>query len=809
MFSGKQYGVLGVIVGANLLLSLLVSTIGGSLGAQGPTGNTGPQGPQGSTGETGQAGREVEFSVQNNVLVWRYVGDTQWRELDLDISSGGGSTVNSGGFGYFSHWMYDLQPSFNFDYPSRIIVDNSATYAANLIANEGFTGVSSLAQLEAIGTDEASLAGKYVLTSDIDLTAWVPTGSTNVIPGDFEGIFDGAGYEIANMTIDEPGNFTENSGLFYSLRGATVRNLDLTKFAFTADDIRSSGALASRAERYNDQPVVIDQVNLLDFKVEANSNIQRVGGLFGYGQGHIKLLRSSTADIDFKTDGNMFSAGGMFGRMDYDSTVEMYELNSQLETGLLTVNGSGNFGGGLSGGGGIGGLGGDFRAGATIFAYEINSQLVGYVRNHSSGFVGNVAGYSKVILNNMNVIVDIQNIFGYDGYNVGGLFGFYGRDGILFIDNVSTSGSIFSYSSTGGFIGYAREESVVKITNSSSEVDITSNYYVGGIVGRIDDDEHKWMISNVTVDATLTPYQDVANYEYSYSQYFGGLIGYIDDRDSGNFADSNQVLIQDVNVNVVFSMSVSDRSELSNLYYNLSYVGGLIGYVSDDNQIRLVNIEVNSEVLFEIDGFVKSQYLGSYFERYGGLVGYTSDSDILVIDVDSTFVFNYAFQNFAPETLVGNNVYLSITDLGGAFGEIDSGQITMVASTFVFDVTYTIENLTSTNYSYNIDFYDVGGLVGHLDDDAVLLTEDLSVEMTMSILVKDIVVGTDGPQFSLEILRIGGLIGRAEGVAIFKNVTRSFVSEVDVIDNVVDRVDIILSDLTKDLGTSNPFVFFN
>ena len=98
MFTGKQFGILGVVSGANLLLSLLVSTVGGSLGAQGPTGQTGPQGPQGSTGEagaTGADGREVEFDVENNVLVWRYVGDAEWQELDLEISGGGGGTINT------------------------------------------------------------------------------------------------------------------------------------------------------------------------------------------------------------------------------------------------------------------------------------------------------------------------------------------------------------------------------------------------------------------------------------------------------------------------------------------------------------------------------------------------------------------------------------------------------------------------------------------------------------------------------------------------------------------------------------------
>ena len=55
-------------------------------------GADGKDGIDGINGVNGKDGREVEFTVINKVLYWRYIGDSQWIKLfSLDEYLGGGS----------------------------------------------------------------------------------------------------------------------------------------------------------------------------------------------------------------------------------------------------------------------------------------------------------------------------------------------------------------------------------------------------------------------------------------------------------------------------------------------------------------------------------------------------------------------------------------------------------------------------------------------------------------------------------------------------------------------------------------------
>lgn len=81
----------------------------GPQGPAGPTGPTGPagsngtdgaQGPAGSNGENGQPGtngREVEFRKGDTHIQWRYVGDTEWKDLVALSDLGGNAEGGCGG----------------------------------------------------------------------------------------------------------------------------------------------------------------------------------------------------------------------------------------------------------------------------------------------------------------------------------------------------------------------------------------------------------------------------------------------------------------------------------------------------------------------------------------------------------------------------------------------------------------------------------------------------------------------------------------------------------------------------------------
>jgi hypothetical protein len=92
------------------------------------------------------------------------------------------------------------------------------------------TPVSSVADLENIGADSNSLAGRYVLTQDISLTDWVPLGST-IDP--FAGSLDGGGHTITINSFDAAAiEDNQYIGIFAAVKGipehkARVHNLTI------------------------------------------------------------------------------------------------------------------------------------------------------------------------------------------------------------------------------------------------------------------------------------------------------------------------------------------------------------------------------------------------------------------------------------------------------------------------------------------------------------------------------------------------------------------------------------------------------
>ncbi len=79
--------------------------------------------------------------------------------------------------------------------------------------------ISTADQLQAIGADETSLAGEYILVNDIDLAGYPWTAIFG-----FSGTFDGNGHIVKNLTT----NNTENraGGLFgKTLAGSVVKNV--------------------------------------------------------------------------------------------------------------------------------------------------------------------------------------------------------------------------------------------------------------------------------------------------------------------------------------------------------------------------------------------------------------------------------------------------------------------------------------------------------------------------------------------------------------------------------------------------------
>lgn len=805
MFTGKQFGVLGLVTGANLLLSLLVSTVGGSLGAQGPTGQTGPQGPQGSTGETGANGREVEFQVDDNVLQWRYIGDTEWQILDLEISGGGGSTINTGGgSNLYSNWVFNTEPTLRFDYRSRISVDNAATYAANLIANEGYVGVSSIADLQAIDDSPESLAGKYVLTSNIDLTTFTPdiiNNNYNVVTNTFSGIFDGATYTISNYNInttDNGGNSITNAGIFNELRGATVQNLTLNNFTYTTPgSLEYSGALAGSTSENDNNQVMIDQVFAENLTFKATNQIYETGGLIGEVDSDLEIIRTQVSSTQFQSDSQIYGSGGVYGWVDGSYNIEIYEVSSALSIGGISdgVNPDVDR---------VGGTAGNHQSYGSILAYRVTSSLSGKIDSHSAGFIGNVEGVNKVILQDVTVQAELTQLSFYNGYNNGGVFGFFGRDGLLIMDDIQVNGTIEGDHDIGGFIGYAEEGSTIRIANSVNNANLNGDESIGGMIGRLAGNSHKWLFDNVEVNSTIT-LKEIIGDAGQYGSNYGGLIGYVEERDD-DVEFTSQIMIKDTDVNVTFEANMGTIENVESRYYELDSLGGMVGYVSYDNDIRISNSSVTMEVNFIESLSSKLEGLNVNFDQIGALMGYSEDSSILALNVTTQVEVNTQASDFTPEAGSFPSAYFSMTDVGGLIGELDSGQLTVVAGQSNLSIDLSVENLNSTIHDYEFTIDSTGGLVGYMDDESFLIVEELAVSYDVTLSIVDVPVG-DGNTMYVYIRDNGTFIGDASGLAFLTGLTSNttITQVLPEEDNL--KIFLEISAMNNPIGTNNPFVF--
>lgn len=102
------------------------------------------------------------------------------------------------------------------------------------IKDKVFYIVDSEEQLRLIGSDNYPLSGNYMLNRDIELTdLWTPLGTGDETP--FTGIFNGNGFTIKNITIDNKNKAYKYIGFFGLVKGGTVHNVALENVNIKTD----------------------------------------------------------------------------------------------------------------------------------------------------------------------------------------------------------------------------------------------------------------------------------------------------------------------------------------------------------------------------------------------------------------------------------------------------------------------------------------------------------------------------------------------------------------------------------------------
>ena len=196
--------------------------------------------------------------------------------------------------------------------------------------SKGYTVIKSADDfINNIPQNGAGTAGKtYVLTGNIDMSS-----ITNYIAKTgFAGIFDGNGYTISNLNINQPG--ATQLGLFGTVfNGATIKNVTLNNFSITGSD--ANGALAGE----------IAGSTITNCKI-TNSTIQSTGfdagGLIGVSQNSA----ISNCEFNGSVSGDHFNVGGILGRDNNDSTISQCAASGTINAisgnagGILGVAGN-------------------------------------------------------------------------------------------------------------------------------------------------------------------------------------------------------------------------------------------------------------------------------------------------------------------------------------------------------------------------------------------------------------------------------------------------------------------------------------
>lgn len=248
---------------------------------------------------------------------------------------------------------------------------------------------AELAYLSKFCAEGGNTSGLYYeLTADIDLAnnVFTPIGPSST--NQFKGIFNGAGNTISNLKIDR----TESlSGLFGRVNGATIQNLTIDHAMITSTS-GNVGALVGAA--YG--TCTITNCVVKNSSVTGGSNL--TGGLIGYSGTAV----SKCAVIDTTVSGTEY-VGGLIAQVG-KAVTECYTLH-------VTVTATGDYAGGLIGGGNASDIANCFVRGGSVTGD-------GYV----GGVIGDGGSYSKAKIKTTYAVADVTAGTGEFGPLAGGSY---------------------------------------------------------------------------------------------------------------------------------------------------------------------------------------------------------------------------------------------------------------------------------------------------------------------------------------------------------------------------------------------------
>lgn len=338
----------------------------------------------------------------------------------------------------------------------------------------------------------SNLGYYYIVMNDLDLsdyssgTGWSPIGVDGT---PFTGTFDGNGYTISNLTINNPD--ADYQGLFGTVTNATIRNTHIAGCNITAKNY--VGGLAGNIDCSNGSTCTISNCTVTG-KVTSETVTTGIGFIGGFAgrinnDGSIAISHCITT-VDVKvttTSTGSYNIGGFAGRYasneDPDSSIDYCMASGNVEVNTENPVEAGKV---IRVGGFIGMDALDY---ANNYGKITNCIASGRVYYNGPGGcnVGGFVGLSETgaELSGCSSSGDVVIDQGYvDGTYAGGFTGFSHRNNK--ITGCSASGNVTGPRSIGGFAGLIGLNSGVIMENCHATGNVTGTFaeaMVGGFVG--------------------------------------------------------------------------------------------------------------------------------------------------------------------------------------------------------------------------------------------------------------------------------------------------------------------------------------
>jgi hypothetical protein len=565
--------------------------------------------------------------------------------------------------------VYELMDAGEFLVPSDEI---------SAVADDSI-GISDRAGLMNINSN---LSGTYHLTADIDLSGvnWVPIGTQST---PFNGVFDGQGHTIGNMTIT--GNSYTDSGLFGYVSDATIKNVGLIGTHINVSSTYTGG-IVGRAEPAS--TLTIENCYNTGAVLSYSSVYSYAGGIVGYAQSNSTLKIKdcyNAGDISLSFFSSAHQAGGIVGHAYASSTLT---IENCYNTGDVSVT------------------------------------------SYSTCYVGGIVGYacsssSTLTIENCYNTGDVSlELANYNSSYTGGIVGSAESSfSTITIENCYNTGKVTSYSCVGGIGGQViSTKSSVTISNCYNMGDVSSynssanastTSYAGGIVGTVSASNSIVQILNCYNTGDVS----ASSFYYSATNYAGGIVG-------SAFAST-------ITINYCYNSGDVSATALA---IPSSYAGGIVGMISASNSIVQISNCYNKGDVTSSSNTNNISQSNSYA---GGIVGGAtpSFSSSLTMTIENCYNIGdvSSSNSYYSNNLDTNYDYYSNSSAGGIVGG---------ASSYKSILTITIGNCSNNGdvsaSSSSPDQYtnsSAGGIVGY--------ASKTITDSSLTITIEDCVVDSD------------------------------------------------------------------